>query len=107
MISIGTYLYSFTARTRRGSKHEKLEDITEQKQKEDNSEQVNKSWYCCTTTICYPTITICFPNPQSAEKSSDLLNGNAGPAAGWQPHPLPEEKGQCWHIKKYNYTYIF
>ena len=31
---------SFAARTRRGSKHEKLEDITEHKHKEDNSEQV-------------------------------------------------------------------
>jgi len=60
---------SFAARTRRGTKHEKLEDITEQKHKEDNVEQ-------------------------SAEKSSDVLNGNAGPAPGWQPHPLqPEEKG--------------
>jgi len=59
---------SFAARTRRGSKHEKLEDITEHKHKEDNSEQ-------------------------SAEKSSDLLNGNAGPAAGWQPLTQPEDKG--------------
>ena len=33
---------SFAARTRRGSKHEKLEDITEHKNKEDNSEQVTK-----------------------------------------------------------------
>ena len=40
-----------------------------------------------------------FSLTQSAEKSSDLLNGNAGPAAGWQPLTQPEDKGEQFFIR--------
>ena len=40
-----------------------------------------------------------FSKTQSAEKSSDLLNGNAGPAAGWQPLTQPEDKGEHFFIR--------
>ena len=40
-----------------------------------------------------------FSKTQSAEKSSDLLNGNAGPAAGWQPLTQPEDKGEQFFIR--------
>ena len=43
--------------------------------------------------------TLTFSETQSAEKSSDLLNGNAGPAAGWQQLNLPEDKGENFHLK--------
>ena len=45
------------------------------------------------------TKSLTFSETQSAEKSSDLLNGNAGPAAGWQPLTQPEDKGEQFFIR--------
>ena len=59
------------------------------------------------TTLFSKTLTLVsndktfslFSKTQSAEKSSDLLNGNAGPAAGWQPLTQPEDKGEQFFIR--------